>query len=156
MPLSALGVARAARATGILCGTMTPSANAQFVTVGGGLLMTPRGADPVAELHAETPPFAEARGYLTASWTHESVKPTFITAIERPLLRKGQAFVGAGAGVLWVEASGYRAYPLLANSTVVPLRIPRTSFVLIASTLPSESFDWSLVLKVGVTALFVR
>jgi len=118
--------------------------------------MTPRGADPVAELHAETPPFADARGYVTASWTHERVKPTFISAIERPVLWVGQAVVGAGAGVLWVEANGYRAYPLLVSSTVVPLQVPRTSFVLIASTLTSENFDWSLVLKIGVTALFVR
>ena len=61
-----------------------------------------------------------------------------------------------GGGVLWVEADGYRAYRLIVSSTVVPLQIPRTSFVLIVSTLPTEDFDWSLVLKVGVTALFVR
>jgi hypothetical protein len=45
---------------------------------------------------------------------------------------------------------------MLVSTTVVPLPVPRTSFVLIASTLPFEQFDWSLVLKIGVTLLFVR
>ena len=118
--------------------------------------MTRRAIDPVLEVHAETPPFAETRGYVTASWTGESAKPTLILAAEQPVLRMRQAFVGLGAGLLWLEADGYRAYPLFVSSTVVPLPVPRTSFVLSASTLPSEGFDWSLVFKVGVTALFVR
>lgn len=156
MPLGALRVARIAWWAGIVCVTLAPPAHAQFVTVGGGVLVTSRGADPVAEVHAEAPPFAEARGHVTASWTQESVKPTLISAIERPVLRVEQALVGLGGGVLWGEVNGYRAYRLMVSSTVVPLQIPRTSFVLIASTLPTEDFDWVLDLKVGVTALFVR
>jgi hypothetical protein len=34
--------------------------------------------------------------------------------------------------------------------------VPRTSFVVIGSTLPGEAFDWSIVFKIGVTALFIR
>lgn len=45
---------------------------------------------------------------------------------------------------------------MLVSSTVLPLPIPRTSVVLIGSTLPFQDFDWSLVLKVGITVLFVR
>ena len=58
--------------------------------------------------------------------------------------------------MLWLDANDYRPYPMLVGSTVVPLPVPRTSFVLIASTLPFEDFDWSLVLKIGVTVVFVR
>ncbi len=131
-------------------------AEAQLVTIGGGALLSERPAEPVLELHGETPPFAGARAYVTVSWTDESWNPTLITAAERPVLRVGQAFVGLGAGLLWLDANDYSPYPMLVSSTVVPLGIPRTSFVMIASTLPFEDFDWSLVLKVGVTVLFVR
>ena len=64
--------------------------------------------------------------------------------------------MGLGAGLLWVEMDGYHTYPVLVSSTAVPLPVPRLSFVAIASTLPSEDWDWSVVLKVGVTVLFVR
>ena len=120
------------------------------------MLVTERPAEPVFELHAETPPFWEARAYATFSWTDESWNPTFITAVERPVFHLGSAFVGLGAGLLWLDPNDYRPYPMLVSSTVLPLGVPRTSFVMIASTLPFEDFDWSLVFKVGVTVWFVR
>lgn len=135
---------------------VVPSAQAQLATAGAGALVTKRATEPVAELHGESPPFAELRAYVTLSWTDESAAPTIITAGERPVVRVGRAFAGLGAGLLWLEANDYRPFPMLVSSTVVPLPVPRTSFVLIASTLPFEDFDWSLVLKVGVTLVFVR
>ncbi|MDH3651143.1 MAG: hypothetical protein OEQ53_15765 [Saprospiraceae bacterium] len=129
---------------------------AQFATVGGGVMVSQRPLQPVVELHAETPPFAGARAYITMSWTDESAKPTVITAIEHPVLYVGQAFANIGAGLLWLETNDYRPYPMLVSSTVVPLPIPRTSFVVIGSVLPFQEFDWSVVLKVGVTIWFVR
>ena len=129
---------------------------AQFATVGGGVLLSQRAPQPVAELHGQTPPFAQARAYLTMSWTDQSIKPTVITAIERPVVQVGRTFTGVGAGLLWIEPNNYRPYPMLVSSTVVPLPIPRTSFVAIGSVLPFQDFDWSLVLKVGVTVWFVR
>ncbi len=131
-------------------------AGAQLVTVGVGVLFTEHATEPVAELHAETPPVWNARAYVTLSWTDDSGAPTVITAAERPVLRVGRAFTGLGAGLLWLEPADYNPYFTLISSTVVPLPIPRTSFVLIGSTLPFDDFDWSLVAKVGVTVLFVR
>lgn len=122
----------------------------------GGVLVSKRPTEPVAELHGETPPFARTRAYVTLSWTDQSVNPTIISAVERPVLHFGRAFAGLGAGLLWLEANDYQPYPMLVSSTVVPLPVPRTSFVLIGSTLPFENFDWSLVLKVGVTIVFIR
>ncbi len=152
-------VARGAR-TLLLAGTsalaFAPAARAQLATAGAGVLMSNRPAQPVFELHGESPPFFEARAYLTLSWTDDSWAPTLITAAERPLLHVGSAFAGAGAGLLWLEGNDYRPYPMLVSTSVIPLPLPRTSFVLIASTLPFENFDWSLVLKVGVTVLFIR
>ena len=146
------------RALALAAAALAPisPAGAQIVTVGGGILLSERPAEPVAELHAETPPIAGARAYATLSWTDESGAPTVITAVERPVIRVGSAFTGLGAGVLWLEPADHTPYPMLVSSTVVPLGLPRTSFVAIASTLPFEDFDWSLVLKVGVTVAFVR
>ncbi|MFQ5948897.1 MAG: hypothetical protein ACE5KX_08560, partial [Acidimicrobiia bacterium] len=129
---------------------------AQLATAGGGVLVTERSTEPVGELHGESPPLFGARAYVTISWTDESWSPTLITAAERPVLRVGRAFSGLGAGLLWIEPNGYQPYPMLVSSTVVPLPLPRTSLVAIASTLPFEAFDWSLVLKLGVTVLFIR
>ncbi|MDH3292422.1 MAG: hypothetical protein OEO20_15440 [Gemmatimonadota bacterium] len=150
------------RSTGamLLCGLLwlaSPTvASAQLVTVGGGVLVTKRSTEPVAELHGETPPLVGARAYVTLSWTDESTKPTIISAVERPVVHLGSAFAGVGAGLLWLETNDYRPYPMLVSSTVVPLPVPRTSFVFIASTLPFEDFDWSLVFKIGVTVVFLR
>lgn len=134
-----------------------PSASSgQLVTVGGGVLVTERSTEPVAELHAQSPPVASMRAYATISWTDDSVKPTVISAVERPIFRIGRSFTGLGAGLLWIEPNDYRPYPMVVSSTVVPLPIPRTSAVFIASVLPFEDFDWSLVFKVGVTVVFIR
>jgi len=138
-----------------LLATSSP-ALAQFFTVGGGVLVSERPTEPVLELHGQSPPFAGARAYLTLSWTDESRKPTLISAIERPIFNVGSAFVGLGAGLLWIEPNDYNPYPMLVSSTVVPLPVPKTSFVLIASTLPFEDFDWSVVFKVGVTLAYIR
>ena len=72
------------------------------------------------------------------------------------MLHVGRAFAGIGAGLLWLETNDYRPYPILVGSAVVPLPVPRTSFVVIGSAQPFQEFDWSLVLKVGVTIWFVR
>lgn len=141
---------------GALALLVVPAAHAQLATVGAGVLISERPQEPVFELHGETPPFSKARAYVTLSWTDDSWAPTLISAAERPVLHFGDAFTGVGAGLLWLEVNGYRPYPMLVSTTVVPLPLPRTSFVMIASTLPFESFDWSLVLKLGVTVLFIR
>jgi hypothetical protein len=133
-----------------------PGAGAQLVTVGGGALVTERSTDAVAELHGETPPLAGGRAYGTLSWTSESAAPTVITAWERPVWTVGNAFTGLGVGLLWLEVKDYEPDPMLVSSTVVPLPLPRTSFVFIASTTPLDDWDWSLVFKVGITLVFVR
>ena len=150
------GVVRVVLGAGLLWLASVSDGQAQFVTVGGGVLVSQRSPQGVAELHGETPPFAGARAYLTMSWTDQSAKPTLITAAERPVLHVGRAFVGLGAGLLWLEINDYRPYPMLVSSMVVPLPLPRTSFVVIGSVLPFQEFDWSVVLKVGVTIWFVR
>ena len=132
------------------------SALAQFATVGGGMLIGEKFREPVAELHAETPPVLRTRAYVTFSWTDESAKPTYITAAERNLVATKTVLVGLGGGLLWLEGNDYRPYPIVVSSTIVPLPIPRTAVVAIASTQPFQDFEWSLVLKVGVTVWFVR
>lgn len=128
----------------------------QLATVGAGVLTSKRAPEPVAELHAATPPLFATRAYLTLSWTDESGKPTVITAAERSLLARKYALAGLGAGLLWLEGNDYRPYPIVVSSAVIPLPVPRTAFVAIASTQPFQEFEWSVVLKVGVTAWFVR
>jgi hypothetical protein len=139
-----------------LLGFGSRTAAAQFATVGAGLLMSKRPSDPVAELHAETPPLLSARAYATFSWTDESAKPTIISAAERRLLDTKRTITGLGAGLRWLDVNDYRPYPIVVSSTVVPLPIPRTAVVAIASTQPFQDFEWSLVMKVGVTFWFVR
>ena len=136
--------------------TLCGAAEAQLATIGGGVLLSNRAPEPVAELHAETPPLLAARAYATVSWTDESAKPTFITAAERALVRTRVASVGLGAGLLWLEVNDYRPYPIAVSSAVVPLPVPRTAVVAIASTQPFQDFEWSLVIKVGFTVWFVR
>ncbi len=132
------------------------TSEAQLATVGAGVLLSSRSPEPVAELHAETPPLLAARAYATLSWTDESTKPTVITAGERSVVNIGRTFVGLGAGLLWLDVNQYRPYPILVSSTVVRLPISRTSAVAIASAQPFQDFEWSLVLKLGVTVWFVR
>ncbi len=136
--------------------TTAAGAPAQFLTIGGGALISTRSPEPVAELHAETPPVQQARAYITLSWTDESYQPTAITAVERPVVGVGRATAGLGAGLLWLERNDYRPYPIIVSSTVLQLPIPRTSVVAIASTQPFQDFEWSLVIKLGFTAWFVR
>ena len=130
--------------------------DAQLVTVGAGVLTSERAPEPVAELHAATAPVLATRAYVTLSWTDESGKPTIITAAERSIVGTKAARVGLGAGLLWLEGNDYEPYPIVVSSTVIPLPLPRTAFVAIASTQPFQDFEWSLVLKIGVTLWFVR
>ena len=134
---------------------VAPSA-AQFATVGAGVLVSKRSPQPVFELHLESPPVHHSRVYATVSWTDESAKPTLITAGERALWQVDGAHGGIGAGLLWLEVNEYRPYPILLSSTVVPLPLPRTAAVGIVSTQPFQRFEWSVVLKVGITVWFVR
>lgn len=140
----------------VLAAALPVAVEAQLATVGAGALLSNRSPEPVGELHAETPPVFASRAYMTLSWTDESAKPTVITAVERALFQRKVVTVGLGAGLLWLEGNDYRPYPILVSSTVVPLPIPRTAVVAIGSTQPFQEFEWSVVLKVGVTLLFVR
>ncbi len=135
---------------------LSVTSEAQFATVGAGVLLSSRSPEPVTELHAETPPLLATRAYATLSWTDESTRPTVITAGERSVGNIGRAFFGLGAGLLWLDVNQYRPYPILVSSTVVRLPIPRTSVVVITSAQPFQDFTWSLVLKLGVTVWFVR
>jgi hypothetical protein len=132
------------------------TADAQFATIGAGALLSRRDPVAVAELHAETPPVRATRAYLTLSWTDDSAKPTTITAAERSIMRSKHALIGLGAGLLWLEANDYRPYPIVVSSAVLPLPIPRTAVVAIASTQPFQDFEWSVVAKIGVTVWFRR
>ena len=140
---------------GALSTVLIATSEAQFATVGAGLLMSNRASQPVAELHAESPSLHDARGYATVSWTDDSWKPAVITAGERswPVER---ARVGLGAGLLWLPVPKYRPYPILVSTVVLPLPIPRASIVGIGSTQPFQDFEWSFVLKLGVAVWFVR
>lgn len=147
---------RSVISVGALSLALVATSDAQFATVGAGVLMSKRSPQPVVELHVESPPVHSARVYATVSWTDESAKPTLITAGERSLWQVDGARGGIGAGLLWLEVNEYRPYPILLSSTVVPLPIPRTAVVGIVSTQPFQHFEWSVVLKVGVTLWFVR
>ncbi len=141
---------------GLLLAASAAGVQGQFVTVGGGVLLSNRSPQPVAELHAETPPVLKTRAYFTLSWTDDSWAPTIITAAERQILAAGPVMVGLGAGLLWLEANDYRPFPILVSSTVLQLPIPRTSIVAIGSTQPFQDFEWSVVLKLGITVWFRR
>lgn len=147
---------RMAISLGALVTTLSTAAPAQLATVGAGVLLSDRVPEAVAELHAETPPLLAARAYLTLSWSDASAIPTMITAAERQVIQARAVMVGLGAGLLWLEGNNYRPYPIVVSSTVVPLPVPRTAVVAIASTQPFQDFAWSLVLKVGWTIWFVR
>src|SRR6267378_581718 len=86
-------------------------AEAQFATVSAGLLVSKRVPDPIAELHAETPPVHDTRGWITLSWTDESARPTVITSVEHALLHITGASTGLGVGVLWLEPDESGAGP---------------------------------------------
>ena len=147
---------RVALSVVLLIAALPVGASAQFATIGVGVLLSERPSEAVYELHAETRPWHASRAYATLSWTDESASPTVITAAERALLQKKSVIVGLGAGLLWLEGNDYRPYPIVVSSTIVPLPIPRTAVVAIGSTQPFQEFEWSLVLKIGVTFWFVR
>ncbi len=143
-------------AAGLLWLMSVTDVHAQFVTIGGGALLSKRSPEPVVELHGETPPLVRTRAYVTLSWTDESAKPTVISAFERQVIAEGRVLAGVGTGLLWLDFNDYRPYPILVSSTALQLPIPRTSLVAIASTQPFQEFEWSLVLKIGVTVWFER
>jgi hypothetical protein len=123
---------------------------AQFATVGVGVLTSDRPLQTVAELNVQSAPFFDSRVYLTSSWTDESIKPTLITAVEHSLLQiENTLYMGAGVGLLWLEFNDYKPKTMLVSSAAVPLPVPRLSFVMIGSVLPFDDYDWSLVLKGG-------
>ena len=114
-------------------------AQAQFATVGGGLLISERPLQPVAEFNAQTPSLFNSRAYITLSWTDESVKPTIITAVERSVFRIDDAFsTSVGTGLLWLEPNKYKPDLMLVSSTVIPLTIQNTSFVIIGSAFSNQ------------------
>lgn len=134
----------------IFISTFSSLSQAQFVTIGSGILVSERPLRPIAELNVQTPTFLKSRAYLTLSWTDESFKPTIIAAIERSVLQIDEVSnTSIGVGLLLIEPKKYEPDLMFVTSTVVPISIPNTSLVLIGSTLPFEKFDWSVVLKVG-------
>ena len=143
--------------TTIILILLSSSVHAQFATVGGGLLVSERPIEPVVELNFQSPPFYESRAYITISWMKNSVKPTLITAIEHSFLNANDLLNSSvGVGILMIEPTNYKPDLMLVNSTIVPLPVPRTSFVLINSVLPFKDYDWSIVLKVGWAIWFNR
>ena len=138
--------------------TLTPVATVagQMATLGAGLLLSDGPTQPVLELHAATAPVLQTRAYATFSWTDESVSPVIIAAAERRVLSLGRGGVGLGAGALLLTEPDLEAIPIAVGSTVIPLRIPRTSIVAIGSTAPFDDFQWSLVLKASVLLWFER
>ena len=129
----------------------------QFATLGGGALLSERPIEGVAEINVQSPQFFKSRAYATFSWTNDSWKPTYIAAIERKILgKKGVFATGLGAGLLMIEPKDYKPDFMVVSSTMVPLPIPNTAFVVIGSVLPFEEFEWSLVVKVGWAFWFVK
>jgi hypothetical protein len=123
---------------------------AQFATVGAGVLTSDRPLETVAEVNVQSAPFYSSRGYLTLSWTEQSTKPTVITAVEYSLLQfENSLYTSIGAGLLWLEFNDYKPKTMLVSSTAAPLPLKGVSFVMIGSVLPFDNYDWSVVLKVG-------
>lgn len=151
MRLRMLGVA-------LLGATLTPVAamHGQMATLGAGVLLSDGPTQPVFEFHAATQPVRQTRAYATISWTDESLSPVVIAAAERRIVSFGGGGIGVGAGALMLTEPSFEAIPIAVSSTVIPLRIPRTSVVAIASTAPFDDFQWSLVLKASVLLWFAR
>ena len=130
--------------------------HAQMATLGAGMLLSDGPAQPVFEFHVATAPVRQTRAYATFSWSDESLSPVIIGAAERRIVSFGTGGIGLGAGALMLTEPSFEAIPIAVSSTVVPLRIPRTSLVAIASTAPFDDFEWSLVLKASVLLWFAR
>lgn len=142
----------------LLGATLTPAAPlcGQMATLGAGVLLSDGPAQPVLEFHAATAPVRQTRAYATFSWSDESLSPVIIAAAERRMVNFGAGGIGLGAGALMLTEPSFEAIPIAVSSTVIPLRIPRTSVVAIASTAPFDDFQWSLVLKASVLLWFAR
>ena len=131
--------------------TVPDDGEAQFVTVGAGALFTKDNVDAVAELLVTAPPLVwEFRPYLTTSWVLDEIRPTFITAAERPIWRTSHHFTALGAGVLWLQPANYTPYPIIVSTTAIFPPIPRTMLVGIGSVQPFQDWSWSIVAKVAV------
>jgi hypothetical protein len=144
--------------TALVSAALTPVTimEAQMATLGVGALLSDGPMQPVFEFHAATAPVRQTRAYATFSWTDESVSPVIIAAVERRVLNFRGGGVGLGAGALVLTEPDVEAIPIAVSSTVIPLRIPRTSIVAIGSTAPFDDFQWSLVLKASVLLWFAR
>jgi hypothetical protein len=122
----------------------------QRLSVDAGILVGNFPSEPVFELHGDSPPFWASRASFTISWTDESAKPAVITEVERSLVDAKALSIGLGGGLLWLDDNHYRPYPIIISTTFVPIPIPRTGIVAIASTQPFQQFDWSLVVSLSV------
>ena len=147
---------RTALSLAVLSFAVSLSAEAQRLSVGAGVLLSKRPSEPTYNIHFDSPPLYKTRAELTLSWNDKSGKPTIITEAERSIIDSRSLAVDAGAGLLWLEFNDYRPYPILISTAVVPLPVPRVAIVAVASTQPFQDFDWSLVLKVGITLLSKR
>jgi hypothetical protein len=146
-------VHRTALSLAVLSTTLALAAGAQRVSLGVGVLLSNRPSEPSFDLHIDSPPFYKTRAELTLAWNDKSNNPTVITEAERSIIDTKAFAFDLGGGLLWLEANDYRPFPAIISTTVVPLPVPRTAIVAIASTQPFQDFEWSLVLK-GSISLF--
>lgn len=142
---------RTALSLAVLSTSLSLAAGAQRVSLGAGVLLSGRPSEPSFDVHIDSPPFSKIRAALTVAWNDKSSKPTVITEAERPFVDSKWFAFDAGAGLIWLEANEYRPFPAIITTTVVPLPIPRAAIVAIGSTQPFQNFEWSLVLKVGLS-----
>ena len=136
---------------GIVCTIGCVTARAQRLSVDAGILVGNFPGSAVYELHGDSPPFWKSRASFTISWTDDIAKPAVITEVERSLVDAKAIGIGLGGGLLWLDDDHYRAYPIIISTTFVPIPIPRTGVVAIASTQPFQQFDWSLVVSLSVS-----
>lgn len=141
---------RSAIALVLLDAAWIVSAHAQRLSVDAGILVGNFPSSAVYELHGDSPPFWKSRASFTISWTTDVAKPAVITEVERSLVDVKAIGIGLGGGLLWLDDGHYRPYPIVISTTFVPLPIPRTGVVAIASTQPFQQFDWSLVVSLSV------
>ena len=142
---------RTALSLAVLSTTLSLAAGAQRVSLGAGVLLSNRPSEPSFDLHIDSPPFYRSRAQLTLAWNDKSHNPTVITEVERSIIDTKAFAFDLGGGLLWLEANDYRPFPAIISTTVVPLPIPRAAIVAIGSTQPFQDFEWSLVLKVGIS-----
>lgn len=125
----------------ILPAALPVAAKAQLATIGAGVLLSDRRPEPVAELHAETPPVRASRACVTLSWTDESAKPTVITAAERALLQRKVVVVGPRSRT---PLAGGKRLPALSDYRDVeprPIADSSHGVVAIGSTQPFQEFE---------------